>query len=145
MKQWTNFLLGIFQHQSLLAHHHHFHFTFTAICWRPCEAPTLPGCTISWCPFKLYWICMSFWKLSYGGKKAEGKYLPLHSWLFLRKKKRETEREKAFINQLHKAKYLLPASWCHWHGLQLLWQQLKHLKDEGMMFWLYRPVSIGVM
>lgn len=26
---------------------------------------TLPGWTISWCPVRLYWMCISFWKLSW--------------------------------------------------------------------------------
>lgn len=30
---------------------------------------TLPGWTISWWPFRLYWICISFWKLSWKKNK----------------------------------------------------------------------------
>lgn len=33
---------------------------------------TLPGWTISWCPVRLYWMCISFWKLSCKNKTKTG-------------------------------------------------------------------------
>lgn len=42
---------------------------------------TLPGWTISWWPFRLYWICISFWKLSWK-KTNPTKVRPLRHWWY---------------------------------------------------------------